>query len=191
MHAYELHIPLNITGYLLGSWLIASHLWMLAKPDQAIDFLKKFPRNRPAGIALMSLGLAWFWLLIFPKSPLEMNLGEFDRLKGILTIVVPITGFFMISRVKEFLAVRGLGVLGLMLAAPLLYGAVSEHAFGKLLIPIFAYALLTASLFWVGMPYLLRDAINWAVASKGRFKLLTLGGLFYGLATLICAIFYW
>lgn len=190
MHPYE-DIPLNVTGYLLGAWLILFHLWMLVKSDQAITILRKFPRNHLAGGILMSLGMFWFWLLIFPKSPLVMELGEFDKLKNLLTVLVPVAAFLMITRVREFLAVRGLGVFGLMLAAPLLYGAFREPATGKLLIPIFAYALLTLSLFWVGLPYQLRDTITWATASKSRFRLLALGGLAYGITTLLCAIIFW
>lgn len=191
MHPYE-SIPLNIVGYLLGAWLIASHLWMLAKPNEAKQVLKQFPRNYPAGAILMGVGIAWFWLLIVPfKSPLSMDLGEFNKAKNLLMIAVPVTGFLMIANVKEFLAVRGLGVIALMVAAPMLAAAWQEPATGKLLIPIFAYGLLTMGLFWVGMPYLLRDAINWAIAHDQRFRLLTMAGLGYGIATLSCAILWW
>ncbi len=191
MHPYET-IPLNIAGYTLAAWLILSHLWMLVKADDAMDFLKKFPRNHTAGTILMAIGMLWFWLLVAPfKSPIAMDLGEFNGTKNILLVTVPVVAYLMITNVKEFLAVRGLGVVALMAAAPLLAAAFQEPATGKLLIPIFAYAMLTTGLFFVGMPYLMRDGITWATASAGRFKLLTLGGLGYGIAVLASTILWY
>ena len=191
MHAYET-ISLSSAGYVLAAWLILSHLWMLVKTEDAIDFLKKFPRNNVAGTILMALGMFWFWLLVVPfKSPIAMDLGEFNAAKNILLAAVPVVAFLMITRVREFLAVRGLGVVALMAAAPLLAAAWQEPATGKLLIPIFSYGLLTAGLFFVGMPFVMRDGINWATASTGRFKLLVLGGLGYGIAVLACSILWW
>ena len=75
MHPYE-DIPLNLAGYALAAWLILSHLWMLVKSDEAMVFLKKFPRNQIAGAILMTIGMTWFWLLIVPfNSPIAMDLG--------------------------------------------------------------------------------------------------------------------
>ncbi|MEO1857753.1 MAG: hypothetical protein ABGY95_10395 [Rubritalea sp.] len=191
MHPYE-DIPLNLAGYALAAWLILSHLWMLVKSDEAMVFLKKFPRNQVAGAILMTIGMAWFWLLVSPfKSPIAMDLGEFNGAKRILLVAVPVVAYLMITGVKEFLAVRGLGVVALMAAAPLLAAAFMEPATGKLLVPIFAYGMLTVGLFCVGMPYLLRDAITWAIASPGRFKALAFGGLAYGVAVLVCSILWW
>ncbi|MGJ8673904.1 hypothetical protein [Rubritalea sp.] len=191
MHPYET-IPLNIAGFIVAAWLILSHLWMLLKSDDAIAFLQKFPRNGKAGTILMAIGMLWFWLLVVPfKSPIAMDLGEFNGAKNILLAAVPVVAFLMITHVREFLAVRGLGVVCLMAAAPLLAAAFQEPATGKVLIPLFAYGVLTAGLFFVGMPYLLRDAINWATASAGRFKGLVFGGLAYGVAVLACSILWY
>lgn len=191
MHPYET-IPLSTAGYALAAWLILSHIWMLVKTDDAMSFLQAFPRNGVAGTVLMAIGMFWFWLLVAPfKTPLAMDLGEFNATKNTLFIAVPACAFLMITRVREFLAVRGLGVVCLMAAAPLLAAAWQEPATGKILIPLFTYAMLTAGLFFVGMPFVMRDGITWATASAGRFKLLVLGGLGYGVAVLAASILWW
>ena len=195
MHAYE-KLPLFGTGIILGLWLIALHVLMLVKAEPVQGFLKKFPRNQQIGQVLIGVGLIWFWLLVQPTGKgalnfLAMELGEFDKAKPILRIAVPVSIILVGISVKEFLAVRALGLLGLMVAAPLLGAAYLEDPTTRLLIPIFAYALIIKSLYWVGMPYIFRDAVTWATADQGRWRMLCFGGLAYGIAIVACALLFW
>jgi len=195
MHPYE-HLSLFTVGIILAVWLIGSHSLMLAKPVFVLGFLKKFPRNQFLGQLLLGMGLAWFWLLIAPEnmgliSSLAMDLGEFNGAKPMLRILVPVSMFLVATSVRDFLAVRALGVVGLMAASPLLESAFLKDPSSRILVPVYAYALLTASMFCVGMPYLFRDAVDWAAANSKRWTFLALAGLGYGLATLVCAIVFW
>ena len=195
MHPYQL-LSLFTTGLVLAFWLIGIHTLMLVKPGMTQAFLKKFPRNESLGQILMGLGLAWFWLLIAPDhlgklSALSMDLGEFNSAKGLLQIAVPISLILVCRSIRDFLAVRALGLLGLMAAAPLLGAAFLKDPESRLLVPIFAYGLLTASLFMVGMPFLFRDAAQWVTANQKRWTLLSLAGLAYGVVTLVCAFAFW
>ena len=195
MHPYE-KLSLFTVGLILAVWLIGSHALMLAKPAAVQGFLKRFPRNQTIGQILLGIGLAWFWLLIAPEgygkfSALAMDLGEFNGAKPLLRILVPVCMFLVATSVRDFLAVRALGVVGLMVASPLLESAFLKDPSSRLLVPIYAYALLTASLFFVGMPYLFRDAVNWVVADQKRWTLFSLAGLGYGVATFVCALAFW
>lgn len=195
MHPYQF-LSLFTTGMVLAFWLIGTHALMLLKPGVTQAFLKKFPRNEQLGQILMALGLAWFWLLIAPGhlgklSALSMDLGEFNSAKGLLQIAVPISLILVCRSIRDFLAVRALGLLGLMLAAPLLGAAFLKGPQSRLLVPIFAYGLLTAALFWVGMPYLFRDAVNWVTGNQKRWMALSIAGLAYGIAILVCALSFW
>jgi len=195
MHPYE-NLSLFTIGLILGVWLIAIHALMLVKSDEVKGFLKKFPRNLLWGQILMGVGLAWFWLLIAPEnlgklSALVMDFGEFNGAKPILRILVPLTLVGVVISVRDFLAVRALGVVGLMAASPLLEAAFLKDPSSRLLVPIYAYAMITVSLFLIGKPYLFRDAVTWISADEKRWKVTALLGLGYGLATLICAIVYW
>jgi Na+-transporting NADH:ubiquinone oxidoreductase subunit NqrB len=120
-----------------------------------------------------------------------MDLGEFNNAKGILQLLVPASVVLVCISVRDFLAVRALGLLGLMVAAPLLGAAFLKEPTSRLLVPIFAYAMLTASLFCVGMPYLFRDAVSWVSADQKRWTLFSLAGLAYGVATFVCAFAFW
>jgi hypothetical protein len=195
MHPYE-HLSLFTVGLLLGIWLIGVHAVMLAKPAMVQGFLKSFPRNQMIGQVLLVIGMAWFWLLIAPPnmgliSSLAMDFGEFNGAKPVLRLLVPATAVAVVISVRDFLAVRALGVVGLMLASPLLEAAFLKDPSSRLLVPIYAYALLTASMFWVGMPFLFRDAVTWATAETRRWNLLAGLGLAYGVATVGCAFAFW
>lgn len=195
MHPYE-QLPLFKVGLILAIWLIGVHALMLAKPAMVQGYLKKFPRDQTAGQILLGIGLLWFWLLVAPTgmgklSALAMDLGEFNGAKGTLRILVPVALVLVATSVRDFLAVRALGVVGLMAASPLLESAFLKDPSSRLLVPIYAYAMLTASLFWVGMPYLFRDALTWATADQKRWTMLSFAGLAYGVATLICALAFW
>ncbi len=195
MHPYE-KIPLNTAGYILAAWLICLHLWMLTKPADSKNFFIKLPRNKVIGPIVMGLGMAWFWLLVAPDglgplSKLQMDLGDFNRAKGLLRILVPIAAAGMIMHVKEFLTVRAIGLLSLMAAAPLLYSAFLELPVSRLLVPIFAYAMIIKGLFWVGMPFVMRDTITWVTKTDSRYRIASLAGLAYGIAVLACSILWW
>ena len=198
MHPYE-SLSLSSVGIVVGIYLVAVHALMLAKAEPAKAFLKKLPRNHNAGIYVMSFALIWFWLLVAPDirgsfswlSKLSMDLGEFDFLKKYLQIVVPVACFGMITQVREFLFVRGLGVTALLAAAPTLESAFLKEPSSRVLLSLFAYVILTKGMFWIGMPYLFRDAVTWATKTDGRWKGLTFGGLAYGILVLILSFTAW
>jgi hypothetical protein len=54
-----------------------------------------------------------------------------------------------------------------------------------------AYAWVIAGLFFVGMPYLLRDAVKILTAKKQIWLLSALGGLLYGAVLMAAALIWW
>jgi hypothetical protein len=117
-----------------------------------------------------------------------MEMGEFSSFRKPLLFILPV-GFLLVLRfVDEFLAARALGILFLLGAEPLLDAAFFRNETSRLLVTVFAYILIVAGLFWVTMPYLLRDQINWSARTTGRWRF-THGLLFlYGAAILACAV---
>ena len=198
-HPYQT-IPLVVVGYLVAAYLLGAHTFMLVKPEFCKTWLKRLPRHYNAGVYTLGLGMLWFWLLVAPDdiygtfsflSALTMDIGEFNAVKPYLRIAVPVAYIGMVLFVREFLFVRGLGVVALMAASPLLMSAFLKDPTSRLLIPLFAYIVLTKGLFWVGMPYTFRDAVIWATANDKRWRMLAFGGLAYGVAVLACTILFW
>jgi hypothetical protein len=160
------HFSLQNAGIAAGAFLVLISLPGLLKPDLAA-IVQKFPRSRAAGFILLTVDLVWtLWLL----ATIEM--GEFAAFRRPLLIAVPIGYVLVLRFVDEFLAVRALGILCLLLAEPLLDAAFLRYESSRLLVTVFAYLLIVAGLFWVMIPYILRDKINWAARSSGRWRLL-------------------
>jgi hypothetical protein len=174
------HLSLHTAGLIAGALLALLSLVAIFLPAQ--DFLPLFPRSRAAGAALLTVDLIWsFWLLA------TMEMGEFSNFRRPLLIILPIGFFLVLKFVDEFLAVRALGILCLLAAEPLLDAAFLRPETSRLLVAVLAYLMIVAGLFWVTMPYLLRDHIDWSTKSSGRWRLLSGIGFVFGAAILVCA----
>src|SRR6266699_6152289 len=176
---YEL--SLHTAGIIVSAFLILIGLLGLLKPDFA-SLVQRFPRSRVAGVILLTVFLLWtFWLLA------TIQMGEFSSFRRPLLIALPISYVLALRFVDEFLAVRALGILCLLAAEPLLDAAFLRHETSRLLVTVFAYLLIVAGLFWVAIPYVLRDQINWIARSIFRWRclhvlILVYGGVILGLA---------
>jgi hypothetical protein len=176
-------LSLHAAGILVGLFLLVLGAVGLIKPAFLQSVAKQLPRSRLAGIVLLTAALLWnIWLL----ATIEM--GEFSTFRKPLLIALPIGYVLVIRFVDEFLAVRALGILCLLAAEPLIDAAFLRYELSRLVVTVFAYLLVIAGLFWVTMPYLLRDQINWTVASSARWKLVNGLVLIYGAVTLTLAI---
>jgi hypothetical protein len=176
------HLSLQTAGIIAGAFLILISLPGLFKPNLA-NVAERFPRSRIAGIVLLTISLLWtFWLVA------TIQMGEFQAFRRPLLIALPIGYVLVLRFVDEFLAVRALGILCLLAAEPLLDAAFLRYETGRLLVTVFAYLLVVAGLFWVTMPYLLRDQINWSARSVFRWRFMHGVALLYGAAILSFAI---
>lgn len=196
MHPYET-LPMNYIGFALAAWLIGFHLWLIIKKEQSQKFLTRLPRSFVSGAVLMGIAMFWVWLLIIPGEErsfynfLSMPLNDFNSLKIYFVIIVPIVAYIMITQVREFLAVRAIGLLLLMSAAPILTSCFQDWPTGKVLLTIYSYMMIIAGIFFVGKPYLFRDIVDIAKKSNALWMTGSVLGLLYGVAVLICSIMFW
>jgi len=149
---------------------------------------KALPRSKGASWLLFGAGAAWFvWRLsqlseadlIFFQKPTLVMLGF-----GVLAI-------FSLIYAPDFLAVRGLAILMLLAAEPLLYAAYMEWTHPQRLLMVTAvYIGLALALYLAAYPYRLRDFFEWLFRTPGRPRLLGAVLLAYGLATSAAAFTY-
>jgi hypothetical protein len=176
-------LSLHTIGLIVGLLMLVTHSTALVRPEETKQWLKRFPRSRLAGYTLLVIDAIWFFWLVT-----NMDLGEFSQFRTWLQIGVPIVFILTIFFVDEFLSVRALGIMALLAAEPILSSAFLRSETAKLLVVILAYVWLTLGLFWVGMPYLLRDQIDWITKSAVRFRAAAVSGIVYGVTLLACAV---
>jgi len=97
----------------------------------------------------------------------------------LLGLIVAAT-FLTFRYVDEFLAVRALGIFLILVAEPLIEAAFLRPEAGRLLLVAWAYILAILGMVWVGLPYMLRDQIDWARKSKANWIAATAAGVVYG-----------
>lgn len=183
---YAPGIPLQGMGIIIGLWLIVSHGFALLKPDDVKPWLEKFPRNENLGMALVVVAFVWTFIVWSC-----MDLGEFFKIERPVQFILILGCIGVITYVREFLAVRALGFLMILAAAPILESAFLKEPQTRLLIVAFAYAIALKGMFWVGMPYLMRDGIKWTLAQEPRYTIGAVAGTVYGVVVLVCAIAFW
>lgn len=179
-------IPLKGTGIAVALALLASHIAALLKGGQAQAFLKAFPRNYGWGVALLSIDFVWGMMCLA-----NMDMGEFYTLRNYFLYLVPVGFVLVLVYVREFLAVRALGTLLLLIAGIVLQAAFLQPQASRLLLPIISYVWIIAGLFFVGMPYLMRDWVTWVTANPLRWKAATVGGVAYGAVLLVAALLWY
>src|SRR5258706_6404573 len=103
-------MKLSLLSILLGAGLGAPQIYGLTQPQKFAASVRKFPRNYVAGVVLMLLATAWF-LWIVNNEPI----ADFAAYKPAMLAGFAAVGVLSCIFVRDFLAVRGLAVIFLLL----------------------------------------------------------------------------
>lgn len=165
---------------LLGLGLALPQIYGLLKPDRFAEWLRKFPRSLTWGYVLMPLGTAWFlWNLR------QDQIADFAAFKPVLFAGFAIVGFGSCIFVRDFLAVRGLAVVVLLLAHLTLNTIRWVDTDWRLVVTTWAYVWIVAAIWFTISPWRLRDLIGWMTASAQRIRLSCSARLIFGLLVAI------
>lgn len=151
----------------LGALMVFTAIFGLVKPEGAMNWTKDFPRNETAGWTLMLAGMAWFLWVLSGET-----LADFEKFRMHFKIFIVATGVGACFFLKDFLAVRGLAVILLLLAKLIVDTARWHESDWRLVLIVLAYALVLKAMWFTVAPWRMRDIIEWATANEGRFKLM-------------------
>jgi hypothetical protein len=171
-----MHIQLSTLAIVLGLLVGLPQIYGLMKPAAFAAGMRKFPRSLPWGIALMLLGTAWF---VFYLN--EESLSDFIAYKSILLCGFAAVGIASCFYVQDFLAVRGLAVVMLLLAKLMVDTARWADTDWRLVVVTWAYALVIGGIWFTLYPWHLRDLLNWATANEKRVRVGSAIRLAFGL----------
>lgn len=161
-------MKLSLLSIVLGLGMAVPQVIGLARPAAFTSAARKFPRHVPTGVLLMLLGTVWFLWLV-QQEPIS----DFASFKPYMLAVFAAVGIGSCIFVQDFLAVRGLAVV-LLLLAKLMVDTGRPHL-GEtpwvLVIQAWAYVLVVAGIWFTISPWRLRDLLNWATATEKRVKI--------------------
>ena len=162
---------LSLLTILLGVVMALPQVYGLVNPAGLAAAARKFPRNLAAGVVLMLLATVWFaWYVNIEP------IADFSAAKPYMLGAFVAVGVLSCIFVQDFLAVRGLAVL-LLLLAKLMVDTGRPHLGESpwvLVIQGWAYLFVVLGIWFTITPWRLRDLINWATASAARVRILCL-----------------
>jgi hypothetical protein len=161
-------LRLSVLTAILGALYAAPNFYALANPARFSALLKKFPRNLPAGIALILLGTVWFVYYVH----IERN-SEFAAMKPFLMTGFALAGIGACVFLQDFLAVRGLAVVMLLLAKLMLDTQRWHDSEWRLVIAVWAYVMIVVGVWFTISPWRCRDWISWNTGNESRLRLLS------------------
>jgi hypothetical protein len=179
-------MSLLLATLLPGLLLIALGVPLLLNHSFFVSTLKAMPRSKRAAYAFFGAGAVCFLYNVWHLSPADF--GDYRKPLFAAFAVIAVLAF---KCVPDFLAVRGLCVLILVGAAPLLSAAYMEYDHQQRLLMVSLVYLGIALAIWVGaQPWRLRDFFAWLFMQPGRTR--ALGGLLtaYGVMLAIVAFTY-
>lgn len=179
-------MSLTLATLLPGLFLLIVGALFLFDRAAISSSLKRLPRSRTAALLFFGAGAAWFLYRIWHLS--EADFGQYRRQLFVFFVAVAGAAFYV---VPDFLAVRGLAVLTLLAATPLLEAAYMEYDQPQRLLMVAAVYLAVATAIYLGAsPFRLRDFFEWLYRRPGRARVLGLGLTAYGLLLAIVAFTY-
>lgn len=177
------NLSLQAAALVAGIVLIIIHALALAKAPAAMEKLKTVPRSQNIGTVFITVDFLWAWMVAS-----SMELGDFERLRWLALFSVPVIYIAMLFWVNEYLGARSIGIFLLLAPCPLLDAAFLKGTDARVFLSILCYVWITLGLFWIGMPYTMRNQIAWVTRTAGRFKGFAAAGIAYGIVLTVIAL---
>src|SRR5215467_10621674 len=169
-------LKLSTLAVLLGLGLGLPQIYGLLNPAAFGLAVRKFPRSLAWGYALTLLGTAWFLWNLGQES-----IADFASYKNLLFAAFAAIGIGTCVFVQDFLAVRGLAIVFLLLAKLMVDS-------GRPALPYTSWALVIVGMWLTISPWRLRDFLNWATATEQRIKVGCGIRLAFGLAVALLGV---
>lgn len=171
-------LKLSTLCILLGLGAGLPQIYGIAKPAAFGAAVRRFPRSLPWGVVLMVLGTVWFlWNLS------QESIADFASYKNVLFGGFAGVGLGACIFVQDFLAVRGLAIVLLLLAKLMVDTGrpALPHTPWVLVVQTWAYVLVVAGIWLTVSPWRLRDWLTWGTANEKRLKVICGLKLAFGL----------
>jgi hypothetical protein len=161
-------MKLSLLTILLGAGMSVPQIYGLARPKEFTATVRRFPRNYAVGVVLMLLATGWFVWNVNSEP-----IADFSAYKPAMLAAFTAIGVASCIFIRDFLAVRGLAVV-LLLLAKLMVDTGRPHLGQSpfvLVIQVWAYVFILAGIWFTVTPWKLRDFLNFATATETRVRI--------------------
>ncbi|MBN2507086.1 MAG: hypothetical protein JXQ71_10360 [Verrucomicrobia bacterium] len=176
-------MSLSTLAVLLGVGVAALNGWGLWKPASFARAARGFPRSVPVGVALMVVATLWFLHYLGQEE-----VSDFTSFKPGLYALFAGVGLGACLFVQDFLPVRALAVLMLLMGKHMVDTARWEDTAWRLVIVTWAYVWVLAGMWLTISPWRYRDFLEWNVASGARLRMLCGVRVAFGIGVVVLGL---
>jgi len=176
-------MKLSVLAILLGLIAALPAVYGVAKPGAFGNVARRFPRYTPVGYVFIIAATLWFLTLLKQES-----IADFAAFKPALYTLFAAVGLGACLFVKDYLPVRGLAVLYLLLAKLMVDTARWVETDWRLVITTWAYVLVILGMWFTISPWRLRDLLNWFTANEKRTRVVSGVRLAFGVFVVILGL---
>ncbi len=177
-----MRVSLSTVTWILGGVSIGLRLPGVLWPEAYGRVARRFPRHLPTGAVLAAAAAVWIaWYLNQGVT------GPWAWLRPYALLSVPVGYAIAVMYLGDYLPVRALAVLMLLVAKVLVDSARWHPSAWRLVIPVIAYLWVIVAMWLVISPYRMRDMIQWATSRPARTRALCALGVAGGIALCILA----
>jgi hypothetical protein len=156
---------LSTLAILIGVGISIPQIYGLMNPAGFTRGVRKFPRSLLPGYILMAIGAAWFLSNLNRET-----ISDFANYKKVMLLGFASLAFLTCIFVRDFLAVRGLAIVLLMLASFTLNTTRWADTPWRLVLVVLAYFWVLAGMWFTVSPWRLRDILDWMTADEKRVR---------------------
>lgn len=178
-------MKLSTLAIVLGLFVAVINLFGMLKPADFGKALRNFSRSTAIGYVLVLFGTAWFvWNLK------QESISDFESLKPALYALFIAVGVGTCIFVKDFIAVRGVAIVFLLLAKMMVDAGRPRlgDTSWVLVIQIWAYILVVAGIWFTISPWRMRDLLHWRTANEKRIRIGSAFRMAFGLFVAILGL---
>ena len=164
--------------------MIAGRLAGVIAPAKFGEYARKFPRSVLWGRVLLTVCAVWAGIVMFNAAT-----DDWAWARPVVVVGVPVAYWLVVQFADQFLALRGLAALLLLVAKVAVDAADLSDKPIRLVVTVFAYLMVCAAMWMAGFPHQVRDVIGFITANPTRCRAACLFGTAIGAVLVVLGLF--
>ena len=174
---------LAITSTIVGAAIIAGRLPGIVVPDKFSAHARKFSRSVLWGRILMGVCALWAGVIMYNAAT-----DDWAWARPLIVIGVPVAYWLVIQFADQFLALRALAALVLLIAKVVLDAADLSDLPLRLIVTVLAYLWVCVAIWMASAPHQVRDVIGYETANTFRCRVSCFLGALVGVLLVVLGL---